>query len=45
MIDSPVLATEQIGEPSDSEKVKLYNQKSVEWDPQGEIKNATEPLG
>ena len=39
--------TKQIAstEPSDSEKVKLYNQKGVEWDPQGEIKNATEPLG
>jgi hypothetical protein len=36
---------EQIGEPSDSEKVKLYNQKSVEWDPQGKIKNATGFVG
>jgi len=36
---------EQIGEPSDSEKVKLYNQKGVEWDPQGEIKKAAVPVG
>ena len=39
--------TKQIAstEPSDSEKVKLYNQKGVEWEPQGQIKNATGPVG
>jgi hypothetical protein len=43
--NSPVLATEQITEPSDSEKVKLYNQKDIEWDPKGEIKKAAGFLG